>query len=64
MTETAKWYEKAGNCGDVTGAPNGDMRLAKVATFEDAKDAVEAWEARGALGGSDEWRQLPPENRL
>ncbi|WP_110208637.1 PDZ domain-containing protein [Nocardioides daejeonensis] len=33
----------ADNCADVAGAPNGDMRLAKVATFEDAKAAIEAF---------------------
>lgn len=35
----------AGNCGDVEGAPRGDMRLTKVATFEDAKAAIEAFAA-------------------
>lgn len=35
----------AGNCADVASAPNGNMRLTKVATFEDAKDAIEAFAA-------------------
>lgn len=35
----------ADNCADVAGAPRGDMRLTKVATFEDAKAAIEAFAA-------------------
>src|SRR3954469_12084881 len=35
----------ADNCEDVAGAHNGDMRLAKVDTFDSAKKAVEAWAA-------------------
>lgn len=35
----------AGNCSDVEGAPRGDMRLTKVATFADAKEAIEAFAA-------------------
>jgi Lon-like protease len=33
----------ADNCDDAQGAHNGDMRLAKVATFDDALTAIEAW---------------------
>jgi Lon-like protease len=33
----------APNCDDAQGAHNGDMRLAKVATFDDALEVVEAW---------------------
>lgn len=35
----------AANCPDATGANNGDMRLAKVATFDDAVAAIEAFAA-------------------
>ena len=33
----------ADNCDDAEGARNGDMRLTRVATFDDARDAIEAW---------------------
>lgn len=35
----------ADNCDDARGADNQDMRLAKVATFDDARAAIEAWAA-------------------
>jgi PDZ domain-containing protein len=31
------------NCEDSQGAHNGDMRLVKVTTFDDARSSVEAW---------------------
>ncbi|CAM3251715.1 S16 family serine protease [Nocardioides dubius] len=33
----------AANCAEAVGADNGDMRLTRVATFEDAKEAIEAF---------------------
>jgi Lon-like protease len=33
----------AANCDDAEGAHNGDMRLAKVATFDQAKSAIQTW---------------------
>jgi PDZ domain-containing protein len=33
----------ADNCADVKGAHNGDMRLARVDTFDTAKSTIEAW---------------------
>jgi PDZ domain-containing protein len=35
----------ADNCDDAAGAHNDDMRLTKVATFDDARSAIEAWAA-------------------
>ncbi len=31
------------NCDDALGAPNGDTRLVRVTSFEEAKSAIEAW---------------------
>jgi Lon-like protease len=33
----------AGNCQDVEGAENGDMRLTRVETLDDAIKAIETW---------------------